>query len=51
MPNTLKKSRLHSNKHKTKSKQEPNYTKSNLPAHLQLLKQNIFSGNDFIVYK
>ena len=31
MPRTLIKSRLHSNKHKPKIKQEINNTKSNLP--------------------
>ena len=34
MPNTLIKSRLHSNKHKPKIKQELNNFQSNLPPHL-----------------
>ena len=51
MPKTLIKSRLHSNKHKPKIKQELNITKSNLPPHLQPLKQKIISGSGFIHYK
>ena len=51
MPETLIKSRLHSNKHKPKIKQEINNTKSNLLPHLQILKQKLLSGNGFIVYK
>ena len=39
MPRTLKKSRLLSNKHKPKTKQEVNNTKSNLPPHLQTYKK------------
>ena len=39
MPRTLIKSKLHSNKHKPKTKQEPDKTKSNLPPHLQSFKQ------------
>ena len=39
MPRTLIKTRLHSNKHKRKIKQEVNNTKSNLPPHLQSCKQ------------
>ena len=41
MPKTLLKSRLHSNKHKPKIKQEPNNTKSNSPPNLQTFKQTI----------
>ena len=51
MPKIILKSRLHSNKHKPKIKQEPNYTKSNLPPHLQSFKQKLLSGNGFLVYK
>ena len=51
MPKTLIKSRLHSNKHKPKSKQEINNTKSNLPPHRQTFKQKLLSGNGFIEYK
>ena len=51
MPRTLIKSRLHSNKHKPKIKQEVNDTKSNLPPHLQSFKQKLLSGNGFNVYK
>ena len=51
MPKTLIKSRLHSNKHKLKIKQEINNTKSILPPHLQSLKQKLLSGNGFVVYK
>ena len=50
MPKTLIKSRLHSNKQKTKIKQEINNTKSNLPPHLQTFKQKLLSGNGFIKY-
>ena len=50
MPRTLIKSRLHSNKHKPKIKQEMNNTKSNLP-HLQSFKQKLLSGNGFLIYK
>ena len=45
MPKTLIKSRLHSNKHKPKNKQEIIKTKSNLPPNLQTFKQNLLSGN------
>ena len=38
MPKTSMKSRLHPNKHKPKSEQERNNTKSNLPLHLQTFK-------------
>ena len=41
MPKTLIKSRIHSNKHKPKSKQEMKTTKSNLPPHLQSFKQKL----------
>ena len=50
MPRTLIKSRLHSNKHKPKIKQEVNNTKSNLPPHLQTFKQKLLSGNGFLKY-
>ena len=51
MPRTIIKSRLHSNKHKPKIKQEIYNTKSYLPPHLQSFKQKLLSGNSFIVYK
>ena len=51
MPRTLIKSRLHSNKHKPKSKQEMNSTKSNLPPTLQTFKQKLLSGNGFVEYR
>ena len=51
MPKTLKKSRLHSNKEKTKIKQEMNNNKSNLPPHLQSFKRKLLSGNGFVEYK
>ena len=51
MPRTLIKSRLPSNEHKPKIKQEVNDTKSNLPTNLQIFKQKILSGNGFIIYK
>ena len=51
MPKTLMKSRLHSNKHKPKIKQEFNNTKSNLPPHLQSFRKKLLSGNGFIVLK
>ena len=51
MSQTLIKSRLHSDKHKPKTKQELNKTKSNLPPNLQSFKQKLFSGNGFIIYK
>ena len=50
MPRTIIKSRLHSNKHKTKLIQEVNNTKSNLPPNLQSFKQKILSGKGFIKY-
>ena len=51
MPRTLIKSKLHSNKHKPKIKQEVNITKSKLPPHLQSFKQKLLSGNSFLIYK
>ena len=51
MPKKLIQSRLHSRKHKPKIKLEVNYTKSNLPPHLQSFQQNLLSGNGFIEYK
>ena len=50
MPKTLIKSRLYSNKHNPKIKQEPNNTKSNLPPHLQSFKHKLLSGIGFIKY-
>ena len=50
MPRTLKKSRLHPNRHKPKIKQDVNNTKSNLPPHLQSFKQKLSSANGFIKY-
>ena len=50
MPRTLRKSKLHSNKHKPKIKQEVNNTKSNLPPNIQSFKQKLLSGNGFIKY-
>ena len=50
MPRTLIKSRLHSNKHKPKIKQEINNTKLNLPPNLQSFKQKLLSGNGFLKY-
>ena len=51
MTRTLIKSRLHSNKKKTKIKKEIIYTKSSLPPNLQIFKQKILSGNGFVEYK
>ena len=51
MPRTIIKSRLHSNKHKPKTKQEINNTKSILPPNLQSFKQKLLSGNGFIIYQ
>ena len=51
MTRTIINSRLHSNKQKTKIKQEINNTKSNLPQHLQSFKQNLLSGNGFVENK
>ena len=45
------KSRLHSNKHNPKIKQEINKTKSSLHPHLQTFKQKLLSGNSFLKYK
>ena len=50
MPKTLTKSRLHSNKHKPKTKQEPNKTQSNLTPNLQTFKLKLLSGNGFVEY-
>ena len=51
MPRTIIKSRLHSNKQKTKIKQEMNKTKLNLPPNFQSFKQKLLSGNGFLIYK
>ena len=51
MPRTLIKSRLNSNKHKPKNKQEKNNSKSVLPPHLQSFKQKLLSGDGFVDYK
>ena len=51
MPRTIIKSRLYSNKLKPKIKQELNNKKSNLPQHLQSVKQTLLSGNGFLIYK
>ena len=51
MPKTLIKSRLHSNKQKTKIKREINNTKSNIPPHLQIFKQKLLSRNGFVENK
>ena len=51
MPKTLIKSRLHSNKQKTKIKHEVNNSKSKLPPHLQKFKQKLLSGNGFLKYE
>ena len=48
---TLKKSRLHSYKHKPKIKQEVINPESNLPPHLQSFKRKILSGNGFVEYR
>ena len=48
MPKTLIKSRLHSNKHKLKIKQELYITKTYLPPNLQSFKQKLLSGNGFV---
>ena len=45
MPETLTKSRLHSNK--PKIKQEVKKTESYLPPDLQTIKQKLLSGNGF----
>ena len=41
MPKTITKSRLHSNKHKPKIKQEVNNTKLTLPPNLQAFKRKL----------
>ena len=51
MPKTLIKSRLQSNKHKPKIKEETNNTKLNSPPNLQSFKQKLLSGNGFVEYK
>ena len=51
MPKTLIKSKLHSNKHKPKIKQEQNNKKSILPPNLQSFKQKLSSGNGFVEYE
>ena len=51
MPKTLKKSRLHSNKHKPKINQEINKYKSKLPPNIQSFKRKLLSGNGFVEYK
>ena len=51
MPRTLTKSRLLSNKHKSKIKQGVKNIKSNSPPHLQSFKQKLLSGNGFVEYK
>ena len=48
MPKTLLKSRLHSDQHKPKIKQEMNNSKSNLPPRIQTFKQKLLSGNGFV---
>ena len=48
MPRSIKKSRLHSNKQKPKTKQGMNNTKSNLPPHLQSFKQKLLSGSGLL---
>ena len=45
MPKALIKSRLQSDKHKIKIKQQINNTKSTLPPNLQFFKQKLLSGN------
>ena len=50
MPGTLKKSKLHHDKHKCKIKQEVNKTKSFSPPNLQTFKQKLLSRNSFLVY-
>ena len=47
MPKIFIKSRLQSNKHKAKTKQELNKTKSNLPPNLQAFKKQLLSENGF----
>ena len=50
MLRTIIKSRVHSNKHKPKIKQEINNTKSILPHYLLSFKQKLLSGNGFVEY-
>ena len=50
MPKTLIKSRLHSNKHKPKIKQELN-NKISLPSNIQKFKNKLLSGSGFVEYK
>ena len=50
MPKTLIKSKIQSNKHKLKIKQDSNKTKLNLPPYLQTFKQKLLTGNGFFVY-
>ena len=50
MPKTLIKSRLHSNKNKSKINQEINNIKTTLPPNLQTFKHKLLSGNGFIKY-
>ena len=50
MSGTIKKSKLHPNKHRPKTEQELNNTKSNLPPNLQSFKQKLLSGNGFVEY-
>ena len=51
MPRTIIKSRLHSHKYKPKIKLDTNNTKSNLPPHLQTIKQKLLSGKGFVEYR
>ena len=48
MSRTIIKSRLHSNKHKPKIKQEVNNTKSKLHPHLQTFKKNYYQEMVFL---
>ena len=41
MPKTLKNSSVRTNKHKFKTKQKVNNTKSNLPPHLKSFKEKL----------
>ena len=51
MPKTLLKSRLHSNRHKPKTKQDLNNPQLYLPPNLQSFDQKILSGKSFIISK
>ena len=51
MPKTLIKSRLHSNKHKPKIKQELNNNKISLSSNIQKFKNKLLSGSGFVEYK